>query len=258
MANAMLAKCHDPKLSLCKYLTSQDGSHILEKHKDDHEATKGSCTTNDRVESNFGTYDLVQRMFGTIAVENVSGVAQQMRSKDFAIGNLVRSDRRKKKDDGESQPTAEEVNVGYFQAQDRAHEGGDRRDGPQGARRVARGGKGRHAGAAGVQEQEARREPCQIAQRHGRALRQRPRALRCVEGSRRAQHVAAVQRALGKESNTAGELKYLRNEIEMRVFGLGWSQFETRWSSSSDEAVGTVEYLTRRCSPTTTRSPSAA
>jgi len=70
--------------------------------------------------------------------------------------------------------------------------------------------------------------------------------------------VAAVQRALGKESNTAGELKYLRNEIEMRVFGLGWSQFETRWSSSSDEAVGTVEYLTRRCSPTTTRSPSAA
>jgi len=35
----------------------------------------------------------------------------------------------------------------------------------------------------------------------------------------------------------------LRNEIEMRVIGLGWLQFETRWSSSSDESVGTVEYL---------------
>lgn len=35
----------------------------------------------------------------------------------------------------------------------------------------------------------------------------------------------------------------MRDQIEMRVIGLGWTQFETRWSSSNDETVGTVEYL---------------
>jgi hypothetical protein len=41
----------------------------------------------------------------------------------------------------------------------------------------------------------------------------------------------------------AEKLLFLRNEIEMRLIGLGWTQFETRWSSSSDETVGTVDNL---------------
>lgn len=54
---------------------------------------------------------------------------------------------------------------------------------------------------------------------------------------------AEAQAATRSEKSEAAKLQYLRNEIEMRVIGLGWLQFETRWSSSSDESVGTVEYL---------------
>jgi len=45
------------------------------------------------------------------------------------------------------------------------------------------------------------------------------------------------------EGSTAAQLKYIRNEIEMRVIGLGWLQFETRWSSVQDESVGSLTSL---------------
>eukprot|EP00962_Isochrysis_galbana_P012789 scaffold3627_cov124-Isochrysis_galbana.AAC.2 len=51
MANAALAKCHDKKLALASWLTSQDGENSMGKRAAEHEATKGACTTNDRVES---------------------------------------------------------------------------------------------------------------------------------------------------------------------------------------------------------------
>ena len=39
------------------------------------------------------------------------------------------------------------------------------------------------------------------------------------------------------------KLEFLRKQIEMRVLGCGWTQFATRWSSSSDISIGTVEHL---------------
>lgn len=51
MANAALAKCHDKKLALSSWLTSQNGENSMVNRTAEHEATKGACTTNDRVES---------------------------------------------------------------------------------------------------------------------------------------------------------------------------------------------------------------
>ena len=39
------------------------------------------------------------------------------------------------------------------------------------------------------------------------------------------------------------QLDWLREQIEMRVVGLGWVEFKTNWSSSKDEVVGTVSDL---------------
>jgi hypothetical protein len=39
------------------------------------------------------------------------------------------------------------------------------------------------------------------------------------------------------------KLEFLRKQIEMRVLGCGWTQYETAWSSSSDSSIGTVEHL---------------
>ena len=41
----------------------------------------------------------------------------------------------------------------------------------------------------------------------------------------------------------AQQLEYLRLQIEMRVLGLGWQQFATRWSSNADARIGTVAHL---------------
>ena len=41
----------------------------------------------------------------------------------------------------------------------------------------------------------------------------------------------------------AQQLEYLRKQIEMRVIGLGWSHFATRWSSNKDAKTGTVAHL---------------
>lgn len=40
------------------------------------------------------------------------------------------------------------------------------------------------------------------------------------------------------------KLDWLREQIEMRTRGLQWVEFAARWSSSTDEYVGTVEELT--------------
>ena len=71
----------------------------------------------------------------------------------------------------------------------------------------------------------------QLAQRGGKALEK-----------------GDVQRALRGAKGTplpeAQQLQYLRQQISMRVLGCGWAQFQTRWSSSADERVGTVAHLT--------------
>lgn len=40
------------------------------------------------------------------------------------------------------------------------------------------------------------------------------------------------------------KLDWLREQIEMRTVGLGWTEVKARWSSAVDEQVGTVEQLT--------------
>jgi hypothetical protein len=59
----------------------------------------------------------------------------------------------------------------------------------------------------------------------------------------RAKSKTEVQQVLrGKPE--AQQLEYLRKQIEMRVLGLGWTQFATRWSCNKDARIGTVKHLT--------------
>ena len=48
-----------------------------------------------------------------------------------------------------------------------------------------------------------------------------------------------------KDRPEAQQLEFLRLQIEMRVLGLGWSKFATRWSSKADSRIGTVAHLTK-------------
>ena len=57
-----------------------------------------------------------------------------------------------------------------------------------------------------------------------------------------AKDATAVDAAI-KGKPEAQQLEYLRLQIEMRVLGLGWTQFSTRWSSKADSRIGTVAHL---------------
>ena len=49
----------------------------------------------------------------------------------------------------------------------------------------------------------------------------------------------------GRPKPEAQQLEFLRYQIEMRVLGLGWSEYATRWSSAADSRIGTVAHLTK-------------
>ena len=54
---------------------------------------------------------------------------------------------------------------------------------------------------------------------------------------------AALHDGHGKPKPEAQQLEYLRYQIEMRVLGLGWTEYATRWSSKADTRIGTVAHL---------------
>lgn len=45
------------------------------------------------------------------------------------------------------------------------------------------------------------------------------------------------------------QLDFLREQIEMRVIGLSWIEFKTKWSSGKDEEVGTIDDLKGKSKP---------
>ena len=79
MANAALVAMRDPRRAICSLLTSQEGEFAIGKDESKHTATAGAHVTNCRVESNFGCIDTLMRMFRYATVENVSGIAQQVK-----------------------------------------------------------------------------------------------------------------------------------------------------------------------------------
>jgi len=86
MAAAGLEKMHDPRAALRNWLASTGGKHSTVVSADAREArakTVGAHHNNDRVESNFGCFDAVIRIFRTISVDAAAGMAQQMRMHYF-------------------------------------------------------------------------------------------------------------------------------------------------------------------------------
>ena len=111
MANAALVAMRDPRRAICSLLTSQEGEFSMGSDPSKHAATAGAHVTNCRVESNFGCVDILMRMFRYATVENVSGMAQQMRNQDFdRPANVDHGHGRKAK----AQPVAEESSSGFF------------------------------------------------------------------------------------------------------------------------------------------------
>ena len=63
------------------------------------------------------------------------------------------------------------------------------------------------------------------------------------QGPRASALRARRRKAQLKDRPETQQLEFLRLQIEMRVLGLGWSKFATRWSSKADSRISTVAHL---------------
>ena len=244
MANAALAAMRDPRRAISDLLLSQDGKFSVGKDPSRNKATAGAHITNDRVESNFGCVDTLMRMFRYATVEAISGMAQQMRNHDFDTPPTILSDRGKRKHE------------------QKAHAGGFFYTGLSVelqeslvtyVRRSA--DTARDAGRAALKAQDAEK----MARREERVItllkkhvEQYAYAMELYDawaapGGERARTTTQIQAALldanGRQKPEAQQLEYLRRQVEMRVLGLGWTQYATRWSSSKSSRIGTVAHL---------------
>jgi superoxide dismutase len=237
MANAALYAMRDPRRAIADKLTSQDGVNAVGVSEAVHEATKGAHTMNDHVESNFGGFDNVCRMFRYATVAHIGGIAQQMRNGDFERAENLNSVKRTRKD-------SEEKSAGFFHAglTDELRESLvelARHEAPK-----ARA-DGRAATVAHDQHKLAHREERVISMLNA-AVEHYAYALELFKAweAQRAKSSKEVNSALEARKSEAEKLEFLRKQIEMRVLGLGWTQFATRWSSQADEKIGTAAHLT--------------
>ena len=247
MANAALVAMRDPKRAIASLLTSQGGELAAGKDAKRAKNTIGAHVTNDRVESNFGSMDSLMRMYRYATAENLSGIVQQMRNGDFErarVADPVRGRKRTR----DMQP---EQLDGFFHS-------GLTQELQQSlveyARKAAEGARkdGRLALKEHDEEKLARREERLITMLNA-AVDRYAYALELFDAwaakdGLRAKSATDVERALidekGRPKPEAEQLEYLRHQIEMRVLGLGWSQYSTRWSSQADTRIGTVAHLT--------------
>eukprot|EP00966_Prymnesium_polylepis_P332779 7388258-Prymnesium_polylepis.1 len=243
MANAALAAMRDPRRAISQLLLSTDGKFAVGVDAT-RSATAGAHQTNDRVESNFGCIDYLMRIFRYSSITGISAMAQQMRQHDFDTPPTIVSDRGKRKHERSAH------SGGFFytglseKLQESLVEYARREADP--ARKEER-----EAHTAQDAEKLARREERVVTLLNNHidkyAHAQELFAAWAKPGGRRARTKAAVRKALqddkGRPKPEAQQLEYLRDQIEMRVLGLGWTQYATRWSSSKDANIGSVAHL---------------
>ncbi|KAL1496522.1 hypothetical protein AB1Y20_016476 [Prymnesium parvum] len=232
---------HDPKLALRDKLTSKDGANSIGNATQQQADTVGCHATNDVLaESVFGTYDMVLRRCPGISMEAASGVAQAVRSLQMlSHGDSVA---RRKVSTRQQQP--EYTGLLYTLPEHEQEALVDlARITVKEMRDIDRADHG------ALDEYKKERRKTNEQEELDALFTQYAIALSFFERwqQRGAQTMADVSRALST-FGSAGErdqekLDWLREHIEMRTVGLGWTEFRAQWSSSADENVGTIPQL---------------
>ena len=216
-AAAAVLKIEDPKIALARNLPASDemgvGADALA-----HADTMGLDATNDRLaESLFGHWDYVLRRCPGITIEAASAIVQAKRAKTFAPDGPI-----------EQLPHKElEALVAMSKSTVREMREIDRAD---------------HAELdkyhALKRKTNAQLELDSLVKAYAMALSFFDRW-----SKRGVQSMTEARKKINAMEKSQDKLDYLREEIEMRVIGLGFEEYKTAWSSSKDEHVGTVDDL---------------
>ena len=227
-ATGGLKKMRDPKISLAKWLTSQDGAHAIGKSQLARADTLGLDATNDRLaESCFGNWDYVLRRCPGITMEAASAIAQAIRAKSFAEGgafHLLPPHEQDALIEFARTTVREERKV------DRAHHA--ELDSYHAAKRIS----------------NSQLELTALVKMYALALsffdRWKERGVASSMVAEEALDQIDSRSQLSPSQLTQLKLNFLREQIEMRVIGLGFDEFKAAWSSSKNEDIGTVQSLT--------------
>lgn len=213
-AKAGLEKILDPKLALKHHLPDANGRVDVLARAD----IIGLDATNDRLcESIFGMWDHVLRRNPGISLEAASALVQAMKSKCFEPGGYLDTLPEK-----EARALFEyaRLTVDEMRALDR--EDHNQLDDYHAAKRKS----------------NSQLELDALVKRYAMALsffdRWKQRGISSPEGAK--EKIDAMDKNQDK-------LDWLREQVEMRVIGLGFDEFKPAWSSSKDENVGTVDDL---------------
>lgn len=242
---AGLRKMHDPKLALADKLTSQDGANAIGKMTAVIADTVHMHATNDELcESVYGAFKYCRRKFTGISVRRASGLAQAMRSGHLSHGDAVRHrTRRADPSEGGGRVTKSRRAMGMFHSLPRTEQ-------------IALVEMAR-----AEQKAERKLDRADIAELDAfRAARRRSNSELELESlihmfalclsffdrfkKRGVKSVHETVLELAKLASDQLRLDWLREQIEMRVIGLGWVEFKAKWSSGKDEGIGTVSELT--------------
>ena len=235
---AGLRKMHDKKLAIAKHLASQEGASSFANSEQMHIDTIGLDASNDRLsESVFGVYDHVLRMCPGVTMEAAAAVAMARLMKSFEEGGYYHSLSRHEKHALIEMARTTVVEMRAIDAAD--HKELDEYH-------VHR------------RKTNSQIELDALIKEYGYALsffdRWQERGVADASAMRTALAtfendpvVTAIKGAADRQRKLNQlKLDYLREQIEMRVRGLGFVEFRPRmaWSSGKDEDVGTVPELT--------------
>lgn len=238
---AGLHKMHCPKLAIRDQLTSMNGDKCVGNSIDAHNDTMACYATNDVLaEGVFGTYDMILRRCQGISMEAASAVAQAVRSQMLGHGDCIA--RRK-----QSTKIVQQDFVGYMYTLP-LHE---QEALVECARLTVKDmrdlDRGDHAALDDYHKMRRKRNEEDaldaLFTRYALAISFFERWVK--RGVKNATEMRSQLRGFGAEGeNEQAKLDWLREQIEMRVVGLSWSEWATPWSSSKDEQVGTIGQLT--------------
>ena len=235
----IVAEIRDPKKATSRHLTSAEGTLSWGKISDEeHEALKGKMAVNDPAESTFGATTREISTFGRIGFGEASGVATARRNKDFMRNTSTEKRSGKAKTVGGEAVGGKAV-------------GGKAVGGEMGIFHAVTP-EMREAlitMAAGCVVAEAAVDRSDIEAQ--RAARRRKEELAAEKGREKAgegyidalyyfemwgspacwKTPAKATAEYGKLNSTAAKLEALKEQIRIRVLGLGWKDLACAWSA---------------------------
>lgn len=244
-AAAALEKMYDKRIAIADKLTSQDGAKSFAKQAQAHADLSGCNATNDpTAEAVFGAWKMERRRNPGISVRRSSGLAQARISKALACADAVVHRRsrvplaarvaRRKQAHGmfgffHKLPHTEQVAlVEMCRAERKSQRALDRDDCAE-----------LHTLRSLTRKTNSQLELEALIKNFALAMsffdRYKQRGVRSV---------SEISTHLQRLPSTQLQLDWLREQLEMRTIGLGWIEFRSKWSSSSDECIGSISDLT--------------